>query len=94
MLAASLILMVAFFIADWRLSSGEHKRLSSLLDGRGLGTPTAARAVEKAADEFLAYLPELDPVSRLTLKQSLIKGQAARLSRKSTPRPTEEIHEF
>jgi hypothetical protein len=93
-MATSLVLTVAFFIADWRLSSGEFKRLSSLLDGRGLGTPTAGRAEEKAAEEFLAYLPELDPVSRLTLKQSLIKGQAARLSRKSAPRRTEEIHEF
>lgn len=94
MLAASLVLMAAVTLADWRLSSREQKRLSSFLDGRGLGTPTAGRAEEKAAEEFLAYLPELDPVSRLTLKQSLIKGQAARLSRKSTPRPTEEIYEF
>jgi len=92
--ATSLVLLAFVILADWRLSSGELKRLSSLLDGCGLGTPTAGRAEEKAAEEFLAYLPELDPVSRLTLKQSLIKGQAARLSRKSTPRPTEEIHEF
>jgi len=93
-LATSLVLLAFVILADWRLSSGEFKRLGSLLDGRGFGGPTAGRAEEKAAEEFLAYLPELDPVSRLTLKQSLIKGQAARLSRKSTPRPTEEIHEF
>ncbi len=94
-LVSSLVLLAVFMLADWRTSSREQIRLSSLLDSRGAEAPAPAKAAEQAAEEILASLPDLDPSSRRALTQSILREQsAARRSPKAAPRLTEEINEY
>lgn len=93
-LASSLVLLAIFVLADWRTSSRELNRLSSLLNSRGAEAPTPARAAEQAAAEILASIPDMDPASRKALTQFLRDQCAAGRPRKAAPRLTEDINEY
>jgi hypothetical protein len=94
-LATGFILMAAFTLADWRVSSAEQNQLDSLLSPHGAGTLSPSQAEEVAAAEILASLPDLDPASRQALTQAIFRDRSATgRSRKDAPQLTEEIHEY
>jgi hypothetical protein len=91
----SAVLMAMTTFADWRLSSRERSRLSTLSFAQEVRAFSPRGAADEKAREVLAYLPDLDPASRQALRQSFLKGRrAAGQTRSSAAHLAEGINEY
>jgi hypothetical protein len=94
-LAASLILLGFFILADFGVSAGEQDRLSTLLNLPATKAISPEKAADKKADELLACLPDLDSGSKQLLRRTILNEErAANQSQRSGQRFTEEINEY
>jgi hypothetical protein len=94
-LASSSVLTAIFMLADWRLSSREQNRLSSLLNPPGASSVSPERAADEKAGKVLAYLPDLDAASRQALRGVILNEERASLRSRHPAQPlTEEINEY
>jgi hypothetical protein len=74
-LAAGLVLFLFFVLADWRVAAGERNLLHALLDLPGQITLSPEQRADEERAELLAYLPDLDAVSKIFLRRVYLDGE-------------------
>jgi hypothetical protein len=92
-LAGSVVLILFFILADWRVSTAGQKHLSRLLNVPSAGPVSLEIAADQEMAEYLADLPDLDAATSRRLRQTLLAEKKAIKSSRRSIRLEEDFYE-